>query len=80
MGTTEQDESQFRELEERLLRPEVRRSSAALAALLAVDFVEFGRSGGAYDRRCVIDSLREEPPVDVTISDFSVRRLAATVT
>jgi len=80
MDTTEQDRSQFRDLEERLLKPEVRRSPEALAALLAVDFVECGRSGAAFDRRCVIDSLRQEPPVDVTISDFAVQRLADTVT
>jgi hypothetical protein len=48
--------------------------------LLAVDFVEFGRSGLAFDRRCVIESLRQERPVERTISDFSVRRLAETVT
>jgi hypothetical protein len=77
---TELDESLFRDLEERLFRPEVRRSPEAVAALLAVDFVEFGRSGMAYDRRCVIDSLQQEPPTELTISDFSVRRLAETVT
>src|SRR6185369_8984204 len=80
MDTTELDESQFRDLEERLFRPEVRRSPEAVAALLAVDFVEFGRSGMAYDRGCVIDSLQREAPVERTISDFSARRLADTVT
>jgi hypothetical protein len=80
MDTAEQDVSQFRELEERLFRVEVRSSPEALAALLAVDFVEFGRSGLAFDRRSVIDALQQERPVERTISDFSIRRLAENVT
>ena len=37
----------LRSLEEELLRPEVRRSRAALEALLAPDFTEIGASGRA---------------------------------
>jgi hypothetical protein len=68
-------------LEMRLLEPAVRASAAALADLLAPDFIEFGSSGHAYDRPAIIAALHTEqsapaPQVERTISDFAVRRLA----
>jgi hypothetical protein len=71
----------LRHLEEELLRPEVRRSRAALEALLAPDFVEVGRSGRVYDRDAIVAALANEPadrsgrPV-ARIEAFAVRLLA----
>jgi len=39
------------DLEQSLLRPKIRRSPAAVTALLADDFVEFGSSGRVYDNQ-----------------------------
>ena len=50
----------LRELEERLLRAEVRRSPAVVAELLADEFVEFGSSGRVFDKQQMIDALRRE--------------------
>jgi hypothetical protein len=68
-------------LELRLLEPAVRASPEALAALLAPEFIEFGSSGGAYDRAQVIAALGEEQAAGAsqvvrTIDDFAVRQLA----
>ena len=68
----------IRRLEEELLLPEVRKSVTRLAALLAEEFVEIGRSGRIYDKQQIVDRLPEEqwtgPPANV--SDFSARALA----
>jgi hypothetical protein len=73
--------SVIRELEERLLRPDVRASAAALGTLLADDFVEFGSSGAVYDKRSMIAALlREESDGEpCTMRNFAARRLAADV-
>ncbi len=50
----------IRALEEALHRPEVRRSRAAVEALLADGFFEFGASGTTYRRAETIELLCEE--------------------
>jgi hypothetical protein len=68
----------IRRLEEEPLLPEVLKSAARVAALLAEEFVEIGSSGRIYDKQRIIDRLQQEqwtgPPQ--TISDFSTRQLA----
>jgi hypothetical protein len=73
--------SVIRELEERLLQPDVRASAAALGTLLADDSVEFGSSGTVYNKRSIIAALlREEPDGDPrTMRDFAARPLAVDV-
>jgi hypothetical protein len=73
--------SLVREQEERLLQPDVRASEAALGALLADDFVEFGSSGTVYDKRSIIAALLREVPdgEPCTMRDFATRRLAADI-
>jgi hypothetical protein len=66
----------IRQLEERLLQPEFRKSPAEVRALLADDFVEFGVSGRVYDKAAVIEVLRQETPARLTISDFRMTLLA----
>jgi len=72
----------IRQLEEQLLRPEVRASADRVAVLLADGFVEFGTSGRIYNKGQIVDLLqREQGRLDQssTISEFSARRLAADV-
>jgi hypothetical protein len=52
--------SMLRQLEERLLTPEIRRSREAAGALLSADFTEFGSSGSIYDKAAVLAGLEEE--------------------
>lgn len=66
-------------LEERLLRAEVRASPEALAELLAETFVEFGSSGTGFDRSHIVELLASEPAVPVSITDFTLTRLAEDV-
>ncbi len=70
----------LRQLEEELLNPAVRRSPELAGRLLAEDFIEFGGSGVVYDKRRILEALRQEasgPPA--VISDCAVRRLSADV-
>jgi hypothetical protein len=61
-------------LEESLLSPDVRRSSA-VSDLLADDFVEFGSSGRTFGKTQIVDLLQQEPPTRATATDWTVRRL-----
>jgi hypothetical protein len=65
----------LRDMEERLLRPEVRRSPEEAGKLIAADFIEFGSSGTVYNRRQILDGLAKESPIELCATDFSVRAL-----
>jgi hypothetical protein len=73
----------LRRLEEELLKPEVRRSPGQVGVLLSDDFVEFGSSGGVFNKQQVIEALEQEGPADPSIHlslvDFIARRLASDV-
>ena len=69
----------LRELEERLLRPDARRSRQALDELLSDDFVEFASDGVAYDKAQVIDALEREVPCRRSLADFQIVPLAENV-
>ena len=72
----------LRSLEERLLKSEVRGSPDEVGYLLADEFIEFGSSGGVYDKRQVIVALQQEmldPTTRVSLVDFVARRLAPEV-
>ncbi len=70
----------FRHLEQELHRPETRSSRDAVSALLANDFMEFGSSGGIYNKAVVVDALAREAATDtLTLSevhDFTVSSIA----
>ena len=70
----------FRDLEEKLLRPETRNSPGKVASLLHSDFFEFGQSGTVWGRQQIIDKLAQERPMEGSLTDLSVRSLAADVT
>lgn len=66
----------LRELEERLLQPEVRRSPTGLEDILADDFLEFGSSGCVYDREATVGALADDPPRRISITDFHLLELS----
>jgi hypothetical protein len=45
-------------------------------ALLAADFVEFGRSGAVWNRQQTLDGLAQEQPMERSMKDFSARPLS----
>ena len=64
-------------LEESLLDLTVRRSALAVDALLADDFVEFGTSGGVYDKETVMEALANaRASLKYSAYDFSFVDLA----
>jgi hypothetical protein len=69
-------EQHLRQLEEQLLRPEVRGSTEKVSALLADEFIEFGSSGRVFDRQQIIAALRAESPMRRSLADFSTSVLA----
>jgi hypothetical protein len=68
------------QLEISLQRRAVRNSSDDVATLLTDDFVEFGRSGGVYDKDAVIDLLASDDSDEpIAMTDFEARYLAPSV-
>ena len=73
----------LRNLEEQLLRPEIRKSRERLNELLADGFAEFGSSGRVFDKAEILERLPQEqyrpgaPSAKTMIADFLARRLAA---
>ena len=73
-------EAQIIQRERLLLRPDIRSSREALQKLLAVDFLEIGRSGFLYRRHTVIDALMDEPmDGQIVIDDATVQQLSESV-
>ena len=66
----------IRELEGRLLRPEVRRSRQTLDELLGDEFIEFASDGTAYDKIQVIAALQAESLYQRSITEFRLVALA----
>jgi hypothetical protein len=60
----------LRACEEALLDPAVRRDRARVAALLAEDFLEFGKSGTVWTREVIIESLASEDYARPSMEDF----------
>ncbi|MEH2173732.1 nuclear transport factor 2 family protein [Nostoc sp.] len=76
------EESLFRELEERLLQPDVRKSAKDIMDLLADEFIEFGSSGRVFNKQQIIESLQNEPIQPLTqrlITEFKTLVLATGV-
>ena len=64
----------LRELEESLLRPDVRRSPPLAGALLHPDFIEFGSSGRTFDRDAILAELAAETDfIPPTIEDLRLQ-------
>jgi hypothetical protein len=69
----------FRDLEEKLLGRETRNSPGKVATFLRPDFFEFGQSGTVWSRQQTIDRLAQERPLEGSLTNLSVRSLAADV-
>jgi len=73
----------LRRFEEGLLKPEVRHSPGQVGDLLSDDFVEFGSSGGVFNKQQVIEALEQEglpdPTIRLSLVDFIARNLASDV-
>ncbi len=71
----------FRDLEQKLHRPETRRSSDAVRALLADEFIEFGSSVKVYDKASIVKALAEESAssnaLPLEVRDFATRSIAS---
>jgi hypothetical protein len=63
------------ELEKKLLSSELRRTPEKLAPLLADDFVEFGSSGHAYDKKQILHALKRHLPGRLALKEFRVTQL-----
>ena len=72
-------ENHLRQLEERLLQPNVRKSAEEVSELLAHEFIEFGSSGRIFDKQQIIASLQMEPTVRRSLVDFKTWILAPAV-
>jgi hypothetical protein len=79
MGDAKLIEQLLYDLENRLLRPEVRHSRAELERLLAEEFVEFGSGGRVYDRHSIIEELSKESNAQGSITDFELVLLTSNV-
>lgn len=79
MEAEESIEGVLRRLEESLLRADFRKSTENVAALFAEDFIEFGSSGRVYNKAQIIEALENETPAQMTLTDFSAKRLSPDV-
>jgi hypothetical protein len=66
----------LRQLEERLLQPDVRESAQVVAGLLADEFIEFGSSGRVFNKQKMIESLQHEPTIHRALLKFQTSVLA----
>ncbi|MEH1827306.1 MAG: DUF4440 domain-containing protein [Nostoc sp.] len=76
------EESLLRQLEERLLQPDVRKSAKDIMDLLADEFIEIGSSGRVFDKQQIIESLQNEPIeslIQRSIAEFKTLVLATGV-
>lgn len=70
---------ELKSLEETLLRSEVRRSRVKMDALLADDFIEYGRSGRTYDKAAILETADKPFDGQLSLHGFSAKALAPSV-
>jgi hypothetical protein len=73
------DAEELQRLEEALLRPDVRRSPAKMAALLADDFVEFGSSGRRYGKADLLATVAQHDEGRLSLGEFAAQALAPSI-
>jgi hypothetical protein len=69
-------EEHIRQLEERLLQAEARKSAQEVATLLAPAFIEFGSSGRTFTKSQIIEALQREEPARRSLEEFKTSLLA----
>lgn len=72
-------ETLLRQLEERLLDPEVRKNGEQIRELLDADFREFGSSGRVFDREGIVSALATQASSCIEITEFQTKFLAEDV-
>jgi len=70
------DLDEIRQLEERLLQVEVRRSEQQLSQILASTFMEIGSSGTVWNKDQIIRNLQGEQPARRVLDEFHAQALA----
>jgi hypothetical protein len=73
------DAAELQRLEEELIQPEVRRSPEKMAALLADDFVEFGRSGRRYGKADLLETVAQPSEGRLSLREFAAKALAPSI-
>ena len=68
---------QLRKLEASMAKPEIRHSPEQLDRLLADDFREFGGSGRVFNKGQIIETLQNQPPLEIWLDEFQVKCLSA---
>ena len=77
---TKEQFASFYDLETSLHKKETRNSRERVSALIADDFLEFGKSGGILTKRDTLDGLEDEAvDLQVEVSDFAARQLSPDV-
>lgn len=69
----------LRDLEERLLDPEVRADRQVLSGLIRDDFTEIGSTGKTYDKGLLIEILTQEEHLPIVTHAMSARLVTADV-
>ncbi|MFZ0456502.1 MAG: DUF4440 domain-containing protein [Ignavibacteriaceae bacterium] len=68
-------EKEIKNLEELLLKPDIRKSVSDLSKILAEDFIEFGSSGMIFTKKEIIKSLQEESNPQLSLTNFKLKDL-----
>lgn len=67
----------FYNLETSLHTKDVRNSREKVSALLADDFIEFGKSGGIFNKENTLEGLGNETvDLQIAVTDFSAKELS----
>lgn len=77
--TTEENKNLLRRLEEELLQPKIRRNPDRVRELLANEFREITSAGIEFDKAQVLDSLKNEPEIQRSLSGFKITELVPDV-
>ena len=76
----EETSKKFYDLETALHKKEVRNSRDKVSALIADDFLEFGKSGGSFNKKDILDGLEQEAvDLEIKVTDFNVKELAENI-
>ena len=69
-------EKEIKELEELLLKPDIRKSAPDLSEILADDFIEVGSSGKVFTKKEIIKALQQEANLKLSLTGFKLKELS----
>jgi glyoxylase I family protein len=73
---TEDLTEHIKQLEIRLVSPDIRRNPVELDKLIDDEYFEIGKSGRVWTKKTVIDALRVEQDTKINITDFRLRLIS----